>query len=557
MGTISPGSVFNGLPERTVEKSSGVFHESNPIAMIESRPDQSLEYRATPKPQDQRGLPLGWRLGISTSIIVVVVLGILATVQIRRDIRREWESRHEMLSESLAPLAYKLEQAETQEQVERELSAYIREYQRQERNDHHVEIRDQEGNLVAAPPIDYSVIEGASEWILQAQVSIDCPALPQGRGTLIGWQDGSDYALQIEQRWRLWVIVIILTTLSIIISLQVSYHYLVAKPLNRLLQGVRHIEMGYWDELHLTSGAWEIRWLAQRLEQMGVQLEDTVRRLALAERRGRSKTVQPQGNGAPRNGTFTVGASSGAKQSSQSPTQQPVKKSLETEDYRLLRLDELWARCRTLERSDKTAKETIKLAREVWERDVFEAEYCGDIRLKIALENLALKILEPATYAYLEKELAAITESRTEWLKQREAEIRAELDELRIPYLDIRYRTKHLAGIRRKMESKALSLKQVQDIFAFRIIVFEEQHCYQALDMLHALYEPIWFRFKDYIAAPKANGYQSIHTTVRYQDGIAFEVQIRTHDMHKQADQGSASHWSYKVEQSTPENERN
>jgi GTP pyrophosphokinase len=96
------------------------------------------------------------------------------------------------------------------------------------------------------------------------------------------------------------------------------------------------------------------------------------------------------------------------------------------------------------------------------------------------------------------------------------------------------------------MQEKDLLIEEVHDLFAFRIIVSSHGDCYLALDTVHRLFEPEPFRFKDYIATPKANGYQSLHTSVCDRAGLVFEVQIRTADMHRAAEEGSAAHWRYR-----------
>jgi (p)ppGpp synthase/HD superfamily hydrolase len=95
------------------------------------------------------------------------------------------------------------------------------------------------------------------------------------------------------------------------------------------------------------------------------------------------------------------------------------------------------------------------------------------------------------------------------------------------------------------MQQKHLGLNEVQDIFAFRLIVADQDDCYLALHAVHRLFEPEPFRFKDYIAAPKANGYRSLHTSVCDRNGLVFEIQIRSVDMHREAEDGEAAHWRY------------
>ena len=100
------------------------------------------------------------------------------------------------------------------------------------------------------------------------------------------------------------------------------------------------------------------------------------------------------------------------------------------------------------------------------------------------------------------------------------------------------------------MQEKNLTFEEVHDLLAFRIIVPSQDDCYLALNTVHRLFDPEPFRFKDYIAEPKANGYQSLHTSVRDRDGLVFEVQIRTVEMHHAAENGSAAHWRYRSRKS-------
>ena len=134
-----------------------------------------------------------------------------------------------------------------------------------------------------------------------------------------------------------------------------------------------------------------------------------------------------------------------------------------------------------------------------------------------------------------------------EWSTATEKFIEAALARDGVQVRAIQHRAKHAAGVWRKMQEKSLNLEDVSDLLAFRIIVTGRDDCYLALDTVHRLFEPEPFRFKDYIAGPKANGYRSLHTSVRDVDGFVFEVQIRTVDMHRAAEEGVAAHWQYRA----------
>jgi GTP pyrophosphokinase len=161
------------------------------------------------------------------------------------------------------------------------------------------------------------------------------------------------------------------------------------------------------------------------------------------------------------------------------------------------------------------------------------------------LEDLSFKFLYPNRYAVLSKALKVARGNRREVVSKILESIRQRLIDNHIQ-AEVRGREKHLYGIYQKMQSKSLAFAQVLDIYGFRILVEDVPSCYVALGVLHGLYKPFPGKFKDYIAIPKANGYQSLHTAVFGPFGTPIEVQIRTHEMNKLAESGVASHWLYK-----------
>ena len=162
------------------------------------------------------------------------------------------------------------------------------------------------------------------------------------------------------------------------------------------------------------------------------------------------------------------------------------------------------------------------------------------------LEELSFKYLFPNRHSVLTKALMAARGNRREVVNKILESINERLKEHRIK-AQVQGREKHLYSIYQKMKSKSLEFAEVLDIYGFRIMVDKPSDCYLALGALHGLYKPIPGKFKDYIAIPKANGYQSLHTTLFGPYGTPIEVQIRTHEMHKIAEAGVASHWLYKV----------
>ncbi len=161
------------------------------------------------------------------------------------------------------------------------------------------------------------------------------------------------------------------------------------------------------------------------------------------------------------------------------------------------------------------------------------------------LEDLSFKYLYPGRYRVLSKAVGAARGNRREVVSKVLAAIEKRLQDSGIS-AQVRGRQKHLYSIYRKMREKHLSFAQVLDVYGFRIVVKDVPSCYLALGALHGLYKPIPGKFKDYIAIPKANGYQSLHTHLFGPFGSPIEMQIRTQEMHKIAEAGVASHWLYK-----------
>ncbi|MBR4889262.1 MAG: bifunctional (p)ppGpp synthetase/guanosine-3',5'-bis(diphosphate) 3'-pyrophosphohydrolase, partial [Clostridia bacterium] len=166
--------------------------------------------------------------------------------------------------------------------------------------------------------------------------------------------------------------------------------------------------------------------------------------------------------------------------------------------------------------------------------------------VKEYLEDTSLRYLDPVAYKEIEEALATFTSDREEFIKKTKQEIQERLAQ-HIPNGHITGRVKSVHGIYRKMFLQGKSIDEVFDIFAVRVIVDSVNDCYNVLGIIHDMFRPLPNRFKDYISTPKANMYQSLHTTVMGKDGIPFEVQIRTWEMHQTAEYGIAAHWKYKL----------
>lgn len=173
------------------------------------------------------------------------------------------------------------------------------------------------------------------------------------------------------------------------------------------------------------------------------------------------------------------------------------------------------------------------------------AQRLGISKLKIELDDLALKYLDPEAYQDLAKQINQKKGDRQEYIDSIVDDVASHIKDAGIE-ASISGRIKHFFSIYRKMKNQGKTLDQIYDLFAVRIIVESLKDCYAALGVIHDMYKPIPGRFKDYIAMPKPNNYKSLHTTVIGPKGQPFEIQIRTFEMHRIAEYGIAAHWKYK-----------
>ena len=173
------------------------------------------------------------------------------------------------------------------------------------------------------------------------------------------------------------------------------------------------------------------------------------------------------------------------------------------------------------------------------------AQRLGISKIKVELDDLSLKYLEPEAYYDLVDKIALRKEQREQYVNSIVDEVRLHIENANIE-AQIDGRVKHFFSIYRKMKNQDKTIDQIYDLFAIRIIVKNVRDCYAVLGVIHEIYKPIPGRFKDYIAMPKGNMYQSLHTTLIGQAGQPFEIQIRTAEMHKTAEYGIAAHWKYK-----------
>lgn len=190
------------------------------------------------------------------------------------------------------------------------------------------------------------------------------------------------------------------------------------------------------------------------------------------------------------------------------------------------------------EKQKEKARETMDIYAPI-------AQRLGISKIKVELDDLSLKYLEPEVYRDLVEKIALRKAEREAFVQEIVEKVKGKMEEQGI-HAEVAGRAKHFFSIYKKMVNQDKTLDQIYDLFAVRIIVDTVKDCYAALGLIHELYTPVPGRFKDYIAMPKPNMYQSLHTTLIGPNGQPFEIQIRTFEMHRTAEYGIAAHWKYK-----------
>src|SRR6187455_2662225 len=191
------------------------------------------------------------------------------------------------------------------------------------------------------------------------------------------------------------------------------------------------------------------------------------------------------------------------------------------------------------ERRTKIAQETLDIYAPI-------ANRLGMSKVKNELEELAFKSLEPKAYDALQRKVESKRKNAESVIGDLTKTLRAKLEEAQVPIIALDGRIKRLYSIHRKLIRQKIDIEQVYDFVALRVITSSVKDCYAALGIIHQTWSPVPGRIKDFIAMPRPNGYQSLHTSVIGDHGMPFEVQIRTEEMHARAEDGIAAHWKYK-----------
>jgi GTP pyrophosphokinase len=196
--------------------------------------------------------------------------------------------------------------------------------------------------------------------------------------------------------------------------------------------------------------------------------------------------------------------------------------------------------------TDHDTPERADMARESLQIYAPLANRLGVWQIKWEIEDLSFRFLEPATYKRIAKQLDEKRLERESFITTAVARLKDELAKAGVAHAEVYGRPKHIYSIWNKMRKKDIEFAEVYDVRALRVVLDEVKDCYTALGIVHSLWQPIHGEFDDYISHPKGNDYRSLHTAVMAEDGRAFEVQIRTHEMHQHSEMGVAAHWRYK-----------
>jgi HAMP domain-containing protein len=449
----------------------------------------------------------------------------ISGAQLLVDLRDEVHDQQRRLSDSLAPLVVELRAAPTRTAVEAALHRFHGAYFEQGQAEHHLAVVD-----AADRPVLATGATGAwrSPNLLTATVRLVIPALGPDAYALWATIDNSDFVAARKQRWKAWAVHVGVTALLILAMLFVVIRREVTGPIDRLLEGVRKMELGYWDDMPDPGGAWEVRWLGWRFRTLGEELSRTVGHLVAAQRRAYATDRDPDS------------AAEAFTGETPPPQSSPDYPDAAATVFRLR------ARLERLRHATPGDPESRTLAQLTWDNDAAQAERLGQPELRMSLEDAAMRVLDADVFVDVAGRIETERPRLEALVMARGEQLHRALASRNIPVVEIRHRVKHPAGIWKKMLTKNLAFDQVHDLVALRIVVPTEADCYQALGVVHDLYAPIVSRFKDYVALPKSNGYRCIHTSVGDPEGAVFEVQIRSIAMHRHAETGAAAHANYK-----------
>jgi len=474
-----------------------------------------------------RNLNLGLRLGVLCAVAIVATMALLTGIQLAMELHAELTERQAVLGRALDPISAELAEASSLAELRTVVERSGRTYAQRRGTAAVLELRRPSGEVVSRSGSWPETAPIVNE--LTASRTLPLPRLGPGASTLQLTVPGDAFHELRQRRWRDWTIHVLVTAGLIVLVLFVIVRREVSVPVDRLLRSIHKMEMGYWDDIPDPGGAWELRWLAWRFRSMSLELNKTMGHLVAAQQRayigreGRRSAVDEQ-----------------ASKDSQKDS---------TDDSPLLNaiVRRLEASLETLRSASGDDPEALTLARTVWDRYAATAARLGRFQLHCDLEDAALGVLDPLAFQRVATAIAARRPALDEVTQTHRATIEFALTARGITVVEVQGRVKHAAGVWKKMQLKDLEFDQVHDLAAIRVVVPTASDCYHALGVLQQLYVQIIPRFKDYIARPKANGYQGLHLTVRDQTDTVFEIQVRSAAMHRCAESGAAAHVDYKA----------
>jgi hypothetical protein len=238
-------------------------------------------------------LPLGWRVALSTALIIGVVMGGLSINQQAIELKTQQEARRELLSMSLAPLADRLEKAPSLSEMQREIDEFEAAFRNKGYPVHDVLIIDASNRRVLSK--DSANSPDPADEHFRATTPVVSALIAGGAGTLMVLQDDRFRDESEDASRMLWLAHFIATVGAVCLFLTLAIYYQVTRPISRLLKGVRKLEMGYWGDLDISGGAWEIRWLTWRFSNMIHEVQTSMTRLFEAERMARTLVVERNG----------------------------------------------------------------------------------------------------------------------------------------------------------------------------------------------------------------------------------------------------------------------
>lgn len=461
-----------------------------------------------------------------TAFIVTVVMALVSGAQLWLEGTLEGRERQALMAAFLAPLIEELEEARSPREAVDSFRAF--DLAHLATAGHAIDLHDERGHVLAATA---EVPRARREELLSTSVSFRAPGVTDGELSLSAYQEDPELAQAAAIRVQGWVLHLLVTAAATVGMLLVLINRQVSRPVKRLLEDIRKMELGYWDDVPDPGGAAELRWLALRFRGLGQELHKTTEHLVAAQRRGFAAElgcarVEATGPASP----LTTTDGEGASVADLSETAVRLVKHAEK-----------------LESADPSDSGTIDLAAIAWDQLAPQAENLGLPTLRARLEDAALAVLMPAEFRRIGDQLRAQGQEFEARALQYCSAVLSAAESRDVPLVGLTWRIKHVAGAWKKMEDKGLRLEQVHDLIGLRIVVPTETDCYHALAVVHDLFEPVVARFKDYVVAPKPNGYRSLHASLRDGDGRVFEVQIRSSAMHRHAEHGRSSHSHYKA----------